>query len=104
MNAHTAKSNFAFQLPSLSYIDAKWEEPELRQAARPALRRRRTFADWLAARVSAVKAWARTTASAAELASMTDRELQDIGLNRSDLNRVFRAELNADLRLRGLRG
>src|SRR5690348_5070766 len=103
MNAHTAKSNFAFRLPSLSYIDAKWEEPELRQPTRPALRRR-TFADWLAARVSAVKAWARTTASAAELASMTDRELQDIGLNRSDLNRVFRAELSADLRLRGLRG
>jgi uncharacterized protein YjiS (DUF1127 family) len=104
MSAHIANSELSFQLPSLSYIDAKWEEPELRQAsrnARPA--RSRGFAQTLAAKVLAVRAWFRENAAAAELNAMSDRELQDIGMSRSDIDRVFDPALNQDLRYRGFR-
>ena len=30
MSAQIANSQFTFKLPSLSYIDAEWEEPTLR--------------------------------------------------------------------------
>jgi uncharacterized protein YjiS (DUF1127 family) len=99
MSAHFADSKFNHRLPSLSYIDAKWEEPELRQPAQKAPARH-GFAEWLAARVTGFRAWLRDNEAAGELAAMSDRELHDIGLTRSDVVRVFDPELSQDLRQR----
>ena len=100
MSAQTADSQFSFKLPSLSYIDAKWEEPNL--LAPPAAPvRKRGLGVWLSARVAAFQAWRRDREAAAELAAMSNRELMDIGLTRSDLSRVFDPACNGDLRARG---
>jgi uncharacterized protein YjiS (DUF1127 family) len=102
MTAHTADSRVSFKLPSLSYIDAKWEEPNLTApAAVPARARKSGLAAWLAARVAAFQAWRRDSQAAAELAAMSNHELMDIGLTRSDLGRVFYPAFNLDLRSRG---
>lgn len=104
MSTQTANTEFSFRLPSLSYIDAKWEEPNLRSFADEQLKPRRPG---LAARVSSLVSglvtWRRNQAAAAELSAMSDYELMDIGLNRSDLSRVFDPAFNADLRQRGSR-
>ena len=101
MNARTANSQLSFQLPSMSYIDAKWEEPNLREL--PKLERRRGgLVAWLVGRLAAFNAWRQERQALAELESMTDRELLDIGLSRSDLGRVFNPAYNVDLRARGL--
>jgi uncharacterized protein YjiS (DUF1127 family) len=102
MSAHFADSDFNHRLPSLSYIDAKWEEPELLQTARTAPARR-GFAEWLAARFTGFRTWFRDMQAASDLAGMSDRELHDIGLTRSDVARVFDPTLNQDLRQRGER-
>jgi len=102
MSAHIADSEFNFRLPSLSYIDAKWEEPELRAASSQALPApARGLAGWLAARIAAFRTWYRNDRAAMELNAMSDYELMDMGLNRSDLDRVFDPAFNEDLRLRG---
>jgi uncharacterized protein YjiS (DUF1127 family) len=102
MSAHTADSQFAFKLPSLSYIDAKWEEPNLRApAATAGSVRKGGLAAWLSRQVSAFVAWRRDSEAAGELSAMSDRELLDIGLSRADVGRVFKPALNEDLRQRG---
>jgi len=99
MSAHTANTQFSFELPSMSYIDAKWEEPNLRTpAASPSVVRKGGLAAWLSRRIAAFKAWNLDQQAAAELRSMTDRELMDIGLSRSDVPHVFAPEFNSDLR------
>jgi uncharacterized protein YjiS (DUF1127 family) len=103
MSVHTAESQFTFQLPSMSYIDAKWEEPNLRvDVAAPTPVRKAGFAAWLSHQVAAFVAWRRDNQAAGELAAMSDRELMDIGLGRSDVVRVFQPAYNEDLRERGL--
>lgn len=98
MSAHTADSQFSFQLPSLSYIDAKWEEPSLRApAAAPRTIRSPGLAAWLSRRVATIVTSYRNSQAAAELAAMSDYELADIGLTRSDLFRVFQPGFNQDL-------
>jgi len=105
MSAHTANSKFSFELPSMSYIDAKWEEPNLRTpAALPSAVRKGGLAAWLSRRIASFKAWQLEQEASAELMLMTDRELMDIGLSRSDVPRVFEPEFNADLRRRGVNG
>jgi uncharacterized protein YjiS (DUF1127 family) len=99
MSAHLADSNFSHRLPSLSYIDAKWEEPNLRQTDVAAPRK-----GFLTRLMANIQAWFRTQEAMTELGGMSDRELHDIGLTRSDVMRVFDPELNQDLRQRGLRG
>lgn len=47
--------------------------------------------------IAAFKAWREKMTDMAELSVMTDRELRDIGLTRSDLGRVFDSSLNMDL-------
>jgi uncharacterized protein YjiS (DUF1127 family) len=102
MSAHTANSNFSFELPSMSYIDAKWEEPNLRTpAAAPTMTRKGGLAAWLSHQLTALVAWRRDTLAAAELSSMSDRELLDIGLSRADVPRVFDPAFNIDLQQRG---
>ena len=102
MSAHIAESQFSFELPSMSYIDAKWEEPNLRApTAAPRVARKGGLAAWLSRQVAAFVAWRRDSEAAAELAAMSDRELLDIGLSRVDVGRVFRPDFNEDLRQRG---
>jgi uncharacterized protein YjiS (DUF1127 family) len=102
MSAHIADSQFSFQLPSLSYIDAKWEEPALREAAPSPRVRTGGLAAWLSHQVAAFVAWRRNGEAEAELRAMSDRELADIGLSRSDLSRVLQPGLDVDLYQRGV--
>jgi len=92
------KSQLAFELPPLSYIDTRWEEPVVQPAAEPA--RRHGWIGWIAARLEAYSTWRENARSLAELHRMTDRELIDVGLNRGDLDRIFDNRFNRDLRLR----
>jgi uncharacterized protein YjiS (DUF1127 family) len=102
MSVQTANSQFSFQLPSLSYIDAKWEEPNLRTPSVSAdAARKGGLAAWLSRKVSAFVARRRDSEAAGELALMSDRELMDIGLSRADTTRVFDPAFNEDLRQRG---
>jgi uncharacterized protein YjiS (DUF1127 family) len=102
MSAHTADSQFSFQLPSLSYIDAKWEEPNLRApAAASRVVQKGGVAAWLSRQIGAFIAWRRDSQAAGELSVMSDRELMDIGLTRADTSRVFQPKFNDDLRSRG---
>jgi len=101
MSAQTADSQFTFKLPSLSYIDAKWEEPDLRvPSASPQRAHKRGLAGWLSRQAASFFAWRRNNEAARELFAMSDRQLADIGISRSDLTRVFDAAYNQDLRKR----
>src|SRR3954452_6163909 len=99
MSAPLSKSQMAFELPKLSYIDTRWEEPAVKPQATPT--REPGFASWLASRVAAFQAWRQETRALAELHCMSDRELFDVGLNRGDFDRIFDNRLNQDLRSRG---
>lgn len=99
MSAPMTKSQMAFELPKLSYIDTRWEEPAVQPAALPV--REHGIAAWIAARVAAYRAWRVQTRAMAELANMSDRELFDVGLNRGDFDRIFDDRANQDLRSRG---
>jgi uncharacterized protein YjiS (DUF1127 family) len=98
MSDHAADPRLAFSLPSLSYIDAKWEEPALRESyATPNPVRKTGVAAWLSQQVAAFAAWRSNREAALELSRMSDFELADIGLSRSDLSRVFEPAFNQDL-------
>ena len=99
MAAHTSDHNFNFQLPSLTYVDAKWEEPNLRAA--PQARDTAAYTGFFARMIAQFQAWRRDRQSMAEFASMSDYELSDIGLSRADMHRVFDPALNQDLQARG---
>jgi uncharacterized protein YjiS (DUF1127 family) len=101
MSAQIAKSQFSFELPSLSYIDAKWEEPALSEVATPRAVRSTGLAAWLSRQVAALLVWRRNSVAMAELRAMSDYELADIGLSRSDLVRVFEPGFSQDLYQRG---
>jgi len=98
MSAPIAKSQMAFELPKLSYIDTSWEEPAVNPAADTV--RAGGIVAWIAARASDVRTWRAKSQSRAELAQLTDRELADVGLNRGDLDRMFDDRFNWDLRER----
>jgi uncharacterized protein YjiS (DUF1127 family) len=100
MSAPISKTQFTFELPNLSYVDASLEEPSLRSARETEVHPA-GFGDWLARRIAAIVAWRRQQVALGELAMMTDHELADIGLNRGDLHRVFDAKYNRDLLERG---
>lgn len=91
MSSPIAKSQLAFQRPLVSYLDAHPEEPELGTLVQPRKGR------GILALIAAFKAWREKMTDMAELSVMTDRELRDIGLTRSDLGRVFDSSLNMDL-------
>jgi len=103
MSAQIADSQFAFKLPSLSYIDAKWEEPDLRvpSASPQGGARKGGLAGWWSRQAAAFVAWRRNNDAARELCAMSDRQLADIGISRSDLRRVFDPAYNRDLGQRG---
>jgi uncharacterized protein YjiS (DUF1127 family) len=99
MTAPIDKSQFAFELPNLSYIDVSLEEPNLRGSVLAP--HRHGLAQWTARQITALNEWRRQYAARNELDQMTDHELSDIGLSRSDLARVFDADHNGDLVNRG---
>ena len=99
MSAPLTKSQMAFELPKLSYIDTRWEEPAVQPVAAPV--REHGVASWIAVRVEAFRGWRARTRAMAELAGMSDRELFDVGLNRGDFDRIFNDSANQDLRARG---
>ena len=76
MSAPIAKSQFAFELPNLSYVDASLEEANLRAAVPPGK------PHGLSALFAAFRAWREKQAAINELEMMSDRELADIGLSR----------------------
>jgi uncharacterized protein YjiS (DUF1127 family) len=84
MSSPTAKNQLAFQRPLLSYVDAHQEEPELGTPVQPRKSR------GIVALIAAFKTWREKRTDMALLSTMTDRELSDIGLTRSDLGRLFR--------------
>ena len=96
MSAPITKNQFAFELPNLSYIDISFEEPELRPETKPA------EAHGFQALIAAFRGWREKRRARAEMAVMTDRELSDIGVNRGDLDRIFRDDFKQDLRSGGL--
>jgi uncharacterized protein YjiS (DUF1127 family) len=99
MSAPLTKSQMAFDLPKLSYIDTRWEEPAVRPVAQPV--RKHGFAAWLASGIDALRMRSDRVRALAELRGMTDRELMDVGLNRGDFDRVFDGRFNQDLMTRG---
>jgi uncharacterized protein YjiS (DUF1127 family) len=99
MSAPLTKSQMAFELPSLSYIDTRWEEPIVEPAAPPV--REHRFASWIAARVEGFRSWRANARAMAELHGMSERELFDVGLNRGDFDRIFDNRFNKDLLTRG---
>jgi uncharacterized protein YjiS (DUF1127 family) len=103
MSVQTANSGFRFELPSLSYIDAKWEEPSLRAPAENAypVRKESGLSGWFARRIAQFRSWRATQQAIAELGLMTEHDLRDIGMSRSDLSRAFDPAFNEDLRRRG---
>jgi uncharacterized protein YjiS (DUF1127 family) len=101
MSAPIGKNQLAFQLPNLSYIDVSLEEPSLRVA--PPAPRSRARRQNLFVRLSrGIKAWRTRHEAVAEMETMSDRELLDIGLTRADIPRVFDPRYNMDLRNRGV--
>ena len=102
MSVHTANSEFRFELPSLSYVDVRWEEPNLRTPADPQEPVRKAgLASWFTRRIAAFLAWRRDQQAMSELTMMSDHQLADLGIGRSDVLRIFDPAFNADLRQRG---
>jgi uncharacterized protein YjiS (DUF1127 family) len=101
MTASLGKSQFSFELPNLSYVDASLEEPALRSAPvyapQPA-----GLGVWLARQIAGLVAWHQQRVAMGELSMMGEHELADIGLSRSDLSRVFDPAHNRDLVQRGI--
>jgi uncharacterized protein YjiS (DUF1127 family) len=100
MTAPISKSQLAYELPKLSYVDASWEEPNRRASERNETSR--GFADWLAGLVAGFRAWRERETALTELSLMDDRELADIGINRSDVHRVFSADFQREMKARGV--
>lgn len=100
MSAPIAKDQLAFQLPNQTYVDAHVEEPNLDRPTLPNERPLPNFGHWLAERIDGFRAWREKQAAMAEMETMSDRDLLDIGLNRADLHRVFDSAHNADLAAR----
>ncbi|HVC63456.1 MAG TPA: DUF1127 domain-containing protein [Acetobacteraceae bacterium] len=92
MSAPIAKSQFAFELPNLTYVDASQEEAGFRAVARP------SKPHGLSAWIAAFHAWREKQVAMNQLGMMNDRELADIGLNRGEVPRVFDEARNLDLR------
>ena len=97
MSAPLAKTDLVFKLAtSQSYIDDSYD-PTPRVVAQPAPRGLlRQIGDGLAVLAQGVRAWAERQATLSEMGMMSDRELSDIGLARSDVPRVFDADFIAD--------
>jgi uncharacterized protein YjiS (DUF1127 family) len=97
MSAPLAKTDLVFKLAtSQSYIDHSYDPtPHARtQAAERGLLRQ--IGDGLASLAQGIRTWAARQATLSEMGMMSDRELADIGLTRSDVPRVFDASFVTD--------
>ena len=96
MSSLTAKSQLAFELPNLTYVgDAHVEDPILPPPAKD------ERPHGMRALLLGFRMWREKQAALSEMEMMSDHELADIGLSRSDLTRVFNDNFNSDLRQRG---
>ena len=85
----------AFELPKLSYIDTRWEEPAVQPAGETV--EERGLAAWIASYVAGFRAWRADARSLAELRGLTERELSDMGLNAGDVERLYDARYNQEV-------
>ncbi len=85
MNAPITKDQLEFSLGNLSYIGPRYEEPQTARVNSPS----GDTKSWFGRLVSAVAGWRQRQAVLQEMQTMSDRELSDIGLSRSDISRVF---------------
>ena len=92
MNAPVAKDQFTFSLGNLSYVDSTYDDVPASAPAEP----RHGVRQWFERRASAFAEWRRRQETLREMEMLTDRELADIGLTRSDLPRVFDPAFAAD--------
>jgi uncharacterized protein YjiS (DUF1127 family) len=92
MHAPVTKDQFTFSLGNASYVDYSYDEPPARVIETP----KRGIRPWLTGFAAKVVDWQRRRAVMREMAMMTERELADIGLTRSDLPRVFDPVFAAD--------
>ncbi|MBV9248606.1 MAG: DUF1127 domain-containing protein [Acetobacteraceae bacterium] len=100
MSAPIAKDQIVFQLPKLTYINARYEEPNLHYALHPA-KARRSLRQSLADFIVALRKSRQNRAALAELEMMSDRELRDMGISRADFSRIFDPQFSRDLDDRG---
>jgi uncharacterized protein YjiS (DUF1127 family) len=84
VSAPTANNPFSFSLGQLSYIGPSYEDESTTIPAAAG----RTFR-WARRLLATFAAWQHRRAVMQEMAMMTDHELSDIGLSRSDIARVF---------------
>ena len=92
MSAPIRKDQFTFSLGNLSYIDSSYEE-----LSAPVVKpEKRGIGAWIGRLLHRLGEWQRRRARMQEMAMMTDRELSDIGLSRSDINRVLDPEFAAE--------
>ena len=86
MNPPTAKDQFSFSLGELTYIDSSYDDAPAVSFVRAQKQRAK---GWLSRLLAKFAEWQHRRAIMQEMAMMTDRELSDIGLSRSDLPRIF---------------
>ena len=92
MTAQITKDQFNYSLGNASYVDYSVDEPPARVFEVPTL----GIGGFLRRMVAAVADWRRRQAVIREMEMLTDRDLADIGLTRSDLPRVFDPEFATD--------
>jgi uncharacterized protein YjiS (DUF1127 family) len=85
MSAPTANDPFSFSLGQLSYIGPSYEDESTVYIPATASQR----LGWARRLLAKLAEWRHRRAVMQEMAMMTDRELSDIGLTRSDITRVF---------------
>jgi uncharacterized protein YjiS (DUF1127 family) len=86
MSAPITKDQLTFSLGNLTYIGPDYDAGDV-AAVKPD--RKRGVRGWLNRLATALTEWNYRRTVAQELSLMTDRELSDIGLTRSDIGRVF---------------
>jgi uncharacterized protein YjiS (DUF1127 family) len=79
------KDQLTFSLGNTSYVDYLYDEPPVAVVKTP----RSGIGHWLSVAMTAFVAWRRRQAVLQEMAMLSERELADIGLARTDLPRVF---------------
>jgi uncharacterized protein YjiS (DUF1127 family) len=86
MNAPMTRDQLGFSLGKLTYIDSNYDSGPILSFV--ALSHKQRAAGWWRRLVVNCTEWRRRRAAIREMTMMTDRELSDIGLSRSDIARV----------------
>jgi uncharacterized protein YjiS (DUF1127 family) len=93
MNAPIATDQFRLSLGNLTYINSIYDE-----GAPPSIvtGRKDVNAGWLSRLLSRIAEWRHRRVVIQEMTMMSDHELSDIGLSRTDLGRIFDPSFAAD--------